>query len=230
MGSLRRRFGAEAEACILELELCWISHMHADHHLGLLHLLELRATLKPNRPPLVVVGPQALQRWLRTAAAALHTPLYFRFVHCGAAPHDGGVGMAMRRLGFDRIAVSPVAHSFDAWAIALQHREGWGIVYSGDTRPCEGVVRLGRSLRPKARILVHEATFDDTPGMRREAEQRKHSTVAEALEVANQMGAWRVLLTHFSNRYPRLADVRGGGAAATRAVPAFDLMEARAPG
>ena len=43
------------------------------------------------------------------------------------------------------------------------------------------------------------------------------------------MGAWRVLLTHFSNRYPRLADVRGGGAAATRAVPAFDLMEARAP-
>ena len=63
--------------------------MHADHHLGLLHLLELRATLKPNGPPLVVVGPQALQRWLRTAAAALHTPLYFRFVHCGAAPHDG---------------------------------------------------------------------------------------------------------------------------------------------
>jgi hypothetical protein len=39
------------------------------------------------------------------------------------------------------------------------------------------------------------------------------------------MGAWRVLLTHFSNRYPRLADVRAGGAAATRAVPAFDLME-----
>ena len=34
-----------------------------------------------------------------------------------------------------------------------------------------------------------QATFDDAePGMRREAEQRKHSTVAEALEVGNQMG------------------------------------------
>ena len=77
----------------------------------------------------------------------------------------------------------------------------------------------------------YQATFDDAePGMRREAEQRKHSTVAEALEVGNQMGAWRVLLTHFSNRYPRLADVRAGGAAATRTVPAFDLMEARRPG
>ena len=41
--------------------------MHADHHLGLLHLLEMRAALKPNGPPLVVVGPQALQRWLNLA-------------------------------------------------------------------------------------------------------------------------------------------------------------------
>ena len=101
---------------------------------------------------------QALQRWLRTAAAALHTPLYFRFVHCPDAAHDGSVGMAVRRLGFERLAVSPVVHSFDAWAVAVQHREGWSLVYSGDTRPCEGVVRLGRSLRPTARILVHEVS------------------------------------------------------------------------
>ena len=36
--------------------------------------------------------------------------------------------------------------------------------------------------------FIHEATFDDEPGMRREAEQRKHSTVAEALEVARPDG------------------------------------------
>ena len=93
--------------------------------------------------------------------AAQHTPLFFRFIYCADAPHDGGVGTAMRRLGLERIAVSPVAHSFDAWAVALQHREGWGVVYSGDTRPCEGVVRLGRSLRSKARLLVHEARLLD---------------------------------------------------------------------
>ena len=83
-----------------------------------------------------------------------------------------------------------------------------------------------QSPNPNPNPNPDQATFDDAePGMRREAEQRKHSTVAEALEVGNQMGAWRVLLTHFSNRYPRLADVRAGGAAATRTVPAFDLME-----
>ena len=112
----------------------------------------------------------------------------------------------------------------DAWAVGFQHFEGWSLVYSGDTRPCEGVVRLGHAMRPTGRILLHEATFDDTPGMRREAEARRHSTISEALEVAAQMGAWRVLLTHFSNRFPRLADVRQSRARG-RAVPAFDLMD-----
>ena len=42
--------------------------------------------------------------------------------------------------------------------------------------------------------------------------------------MAARMGAWRVLLTHFSNRFPRLADVRQSRAHG-RAVPAFDLMD-----
>ena len=96
----------------------------------------------------------------------------------------------------------------DAWAVGLQHHEGWSLVYSGDTRPCDGVVQLGCSMRPSARVLLHEASFDDTPGMRAEAERRRHSTVAEALAVGERMRAWRVLLTHFSNRYPRMVKAR----------------------
>ena len=46
--------------------------------------------------------------------------------------------------------------------------------------------------------------------------------MAEALHVGEQMGAWRVLLTHFSQRYPKLADLRG--APASRATAAFDMM------
>ena len=55
--------------------------------------------------------------------------------------------------------------------------------YSGDTRPCDNVVRLGRMMHPGGRILVHEATFDDSYAMRMEAEQKRHSTVNEALDV-----------------------------------------------
>ena len=35
------------------------------------------------------------------------------------------------------------------------------------------LVNLGNSLKPGARILIHEATFDDSASMRREAEQRR---------------------------------------------------------
>lgn len=72
-------------------------------------------------------------------------------------------------------------------------------------------------------MLIHEATFDDSPEMQKEAVQRRHSTVSEALGIGSRMGAWRVILTHFSQRYPKLADVRDLSTAS--AVIAFDGMQ-----
>ena len=36
-----------------------------------------------------------------------------------------------------------------------------------------------------------------------QARQKRHSTTEEALGIAARMGAYRVILTHFSNRYPK---------------------------
>ena len=44
----------------------------------------------------------------------------------------------------------------------------------------------------------------------------------EALGVGSRMGAWRVILTHFSQRYPKLTDVRDSPS--DGAVIAFDGM------
>lgn len=48
------------------------------------------------------------------------------------------------------------------------------------------------------------------------------NTPPAAAQVGARMGAWRVILTHFSQRYPKLADVRG--APTDGAVIAFDMM------
>jgi ribonuclease Z len=241
LASLYRRFGLAASRVVKSLEMVWISHMHADHHLGLLRILEMRGAFSARRgrglsdssegawpaaqravPPLLVVGPRALGTWLREAAARLHCRVEFRFVHCSSAGSDAAVGAAVRRLGGRWIGAAPVLHCPDAWCVALQHDEGWGLVYSGDTRPCDALVALGRRLDPGCRLLVHEATFDDTDEMAHEAVARRHSTVGEAIQVGQRMGAWRVLLTHFSQRYPKLADVRQLPTAG--AILAFDLM------
>ncbi|GFY97069.1 tRNAse Z3 [Actinidia rufa] len=47
-----------------------------------------------------------------------------------------------------------------------------------------------------------QATFED--GMVDEAIARNHSTTKEAIEVGDAAGAYRIILTHFSQRYPKI--------------------------
>lgn len=136
----------------------------------------------------------------------------------------------------------------DAYGLVLRHEEGWSLVYSGDTQPCQQLVQvrcaaiahcklakrpalcmmgvrkeslhatphldaLGtlypRRATPMPRrsnshiplphnppslqagrgcsLLIHEATFE--PCLEQQARAKRHSTTAEALEVA-QVGSW----------------------------------------
>ena len=75
-------------------------------------------------------------------------------------------------------------------------RRGRKIVYSGDTRPSDALVKLAEG----ADILIHEATFDDSLAERAMADG--HSTASQAAEVAFSANVGRLLLTHISSRYP----------------------------
>lgn len=77
----------------------------------------------------------------------------------------------------------------------------WKLVFSGDCRPSDALVRAGRG----ATLLIHEATFCD--GMEEDARRKRHSTVSEAVGVGERMKAYRVLLTHFSARYPTIVSL-----------------------
>lgn len=56
---------------------------------------------------------------------------------------------------------------------------------TGDTRPCPALISAGAG----ATLLIHEATFEGS--MLAHAQAKAHSTLQEALEVADQMGAYR---------------------------------------
>ncbi|KXZ48095.1 hypothetical protein GPECTOR_30g190 [Gonium pectorale] len=70
--------------------------------------------------------------------------------------------------------------------------------FAGDTRPCPALIAAGAG----ATLLVHEATFE--PCLEVQARKKRHCTSAEAAQVAEAMGAYRTVLTHFSQRYPHL--------------------------
>jgi len=74
-------------------------------------------------------------------------------------------------------------------------RPGIKIVYTGDTAPCDSIVKLSEG----ADLLIHEATFDSS--LLAKAIEDKHSTAAQAAEIALKAGVKKLLLTHISARY-----------------------------
>jgi ribonuclease Z len=74
-------------------------------------------------------------------------------------------------------------------------RPGRKIVYSGDTPPCDSVIKLSKG----ATLLIHESTYGD--GLEDKALETKHSTTAQAAKVAKEAGVEKLVLTHISSRY-----------------------------
>ncbi|KAL8773373.1 MAG: hypothetical protein Q9209_001767 [Squamulea sp. 1 TL-2023] len=104
----------------------------------------------------------------------------------------------MDATGMKNLVSCFVDHCQGAQAVTVRFHTGFGFSYSGDCRPSEDFVRIGKG----STVLVHEATFDDA--MDSDAKAKKHSTMSEAIGVASAMGAKRLILTHFSQRYQKL--------------------------
>ena len=75
-------------------------------------------------------------------------------------------------------------------------RAGKSVAYCLDTRPCPMSVKLARGVD----LLIHEATYTEEFAV--EARQYGHSTAAQAAQTARDAGARRLLITHFSSRFP----------------------------
>ena len=220
-GQLSRFFGPQTDYIVSGISCVWISHIHADHHLGLIRFLAKRTKLVPESVTRVF-GPPRLGQWLREYEPLCTEPFKFVFVEQDVTSKplklDIDTSCVWYHMGFIEVTIVPVIHCPKAVAIVLMHRDGWKFVYSGDTRPCDMLVDVGAN----ADILVHEATFEDE--LLNEAENRRHSTTGEALTVSAQMKAKFTLLTHFSQRYPKIPIFDVTSTSSASAGISFDLM------
>ncbi|HSK22641.1 MAG TPA: ribonuclease Z [Egicoccus sp.] len=94
-------------------------------------------------------------------------------------------------------------------------RPGQSMAFVMDTRDCAGA----RALAEGVDLLVIEATF--LADQRSMAEEVGHLTAAQAARIGAESGARRVVLTHFSQRYP---DLDGHLEEATAAAPDLDIV------
>lgn len=75
-------------------------------------------------------------------------------------------------------------------------KPGQSVAFVMDTRVCEGAYELARGVD----LLICESTYLSTEG--REAHDHGHMTAAQAAQIAKEAGAKKLVLTHFSQRYP----------------------------
>jgi ribonuclease Z len=178
----------------------WISHPHADHHLGLIRLLQERKS----SDPLILIAPPPLFRFLGDYQLVERgiQDCYTGYSCWDLKEENADVNNVLRQsFGFTGLRSVPVDHCAHAFAVILDGTPFGRLVYSGDCRPSCNLVEAALG----ADLLIHEATFED--GMEADALLKRHSTVGEALDVARRMKAKTTVLTHFSQRYPKVPPV-----------------------
>ncbi|TFK47540.1 hypothetical protein OE88DRAFT_1665716 [Heliocybe sulcata] len=223
-GQLVRAFGPGpdgVEKLLRELRCVFVSHAHGDHHIGLARVLSERRKLHPRPEPLYLIAGYLIRlylteysdiedlgltdgRVLTIAAERLAAPL-----GRDREPYGHEVTEAMQgarrmselyaALGLEQFDAVNVLHRGRCFGCVVGHKDGWRIVYSGDTMPCDALVEAGKD----ATLLIHEATLADSE--QEMARAKAHSTVGEAVDVGKRMNAENILLTHFSARYPELS-------------------------
>lgn len=83
-----------------------------------------------------------------------------------------------------------------------EKRRGRKIVYSGDTIPCQELVKFASN----ADVLIHESTYESS--QEKKALENGHSTTTQAAEIAKKAKVFELILTHISTRYKNSGDLR----------------------
>eukprot|EP01132_Coremiostelium_polycephalum_P004248 gene4248-5317_t len=199
-GQMYRFFGPKTiQDIIIGVRIIWISHLHADHHLGIPRILIKREEFAKargieNLPEVVVIGPPQLTRFL----SGLSEVVPMRYHGVRILEESSVMNMTLKQMGIKSLKNVPVIHCVDAYGVVVEMVNGIKFCYSGDTRPCQLLAEEGKD----SLFLIHEATFEDEK--KEDAIQKNHSTISEAIEIGKEMKAKWTLLTHFSQRYSSL--------------------------
>uniref|UniRef100_A0A8C6BZI6 Zinc phosphodiesterase ELAC protein 2 n=1 Tax=Monodon monoceros TaxID=40151 RepID=A0A8C6BZI6_MONMO len=211
-GQLCRHYGDEVDQLLGTLAAVFVSHLHADHHTGLLNILlqRERALVSLGKPchPLLVVAPTQLRAWLQQYHTQCQPLLHHVSIIPAKCLQKGAevsnpkverlISLLLETCGLEEFQTCLVRHCKHAFGCALVHTSGWKVVYSGDTMPCEALVQMGKD----ATLLIHEATLED--GLEEEAVEKTHSTTSQAIGVGMRMNAGFIVLNHFSQRYAKI--------------------------
>ena len=232
---LQRFYGPQATKDLLvRLRAIFISHNHADHHFGLVRLLRERenelversgrmnaaaaAEGSPRPPPpgpLLLIAPDCigdfltdfgrevvpLEKLYRQYKLIRHEDLLFEREEDLSEAAAATKRRLLKALSLSELVTVRVPHCRDSHGIVLTTKSGEKIAYTGDTLFSHAFDQAARD----ASLLIHEATMNDD--LAEEAKEKRHSTISQAIRAGFNCRARFTMLTHFSQRYAKIAPV-----------------------
>uniref|UniRef100_A0A8C4I2G8 Zinc phosphodiesterase ELAC protein 2 n=1 Tax=Dicentrarchus labrax TaxID=13489 RepID=A0A8C4I2G8_DICLA len=199
-GQLCRHYGDDVDEVLSKISTVFISHMHADHHTGLLMLLYQReralTALGKAFSPVFLMAPNQIMIWL--SQYHHHCEEILHHIKYNKGDNTEMLKSLLRNNDLEKFQTCLVHHCRNAFACSFTHQSGWKLAFSGDTMPCDAFVYIGKN----ATLLIHEATLED--GLEEEAEEKRHSTTSQAIDIGMRMNAEFIMLNHFSQRYAKI--------------------------
>ncbi|CAH3997795.1 unnamed protein product [Pieris brassicae] len=214
------------------LKAIFVSHLHADHHIGLMGVLQGRRHALDeisSDDTLYLLAPGQIVTWLSKYDQQFETIRNeFTLIpnqnlleaKLSDSPNTDLTSAVLASIGVENITSCLVSHCPNAFGVAVQVDEKHKVTYSGDTIPCEELVKIGMN----STLLIHEATMEDE--LADEARTKMHSTTSQAIDIGRKMNATFTVLTHFSQRYARLPRLNANILNDNKSVGiAFDNMQ-----
>lgn len=232
-----------------DLKLIFLSHLHADHHLGIVSILKEWYKHNKSNPEayLYLITPWQYQSFVREWFTLEDAEIIgrIRYISCEHLISGSYVRKEIRSNSFDdllnhhnpttkkrRFELDERSSFRDLETIKTLYRDlkikvfqtcrakhcDWAysgslsffmnsnsqeifkVSYSGDTRP--NIEKFANGIGYRSHLLIHEATLDND--LMEDAIKKRHCTINEAISVSNAMEAEKLILTHFSQRYPKL--------------------------
>lgn len=167
-----------------QLQYLLLTHRHPDHIYGFPSLM-LGLWLLGCQTPLQVLGEAEGLRGAQTLLGAFHPEQEWPGF---CPPHYHEINLHNEAVALDLpdllLTVAPTKHLVPGMAVRITDKAtGCTVVYSGDTAPCDTLLRLSRG----ADVLIHEASGSDYG----------HSSAAQAGAMAKRAGAGKLYLIHY---------------------------------
>lgn len=180
----------EAGFSVASIRYILITHMHGDHILGLLPLLQSRS-LSGTETEITIIGPEGIRDYIVENFKLLHFKPRFDVTVIELKGDD-----EIRLSNDITVYVVGLDHGINTYGYVLSFGGKRTLAYITDTRP---VPRKLSSTVEEPDVLIHDATLSSSDSDL--ALEYKHSTAAEAAFVAKEIKAKMLLLFHISQRY-----------------------------